>query len=365
MKIGLVRRGFSPTGGAEAYLKRLGRALVDAGHRPRLYCTREWPAAEWPHGPVTTLAHGGPLAFAHELQERACPEEVLFSLERVLACDCYRAGDGIHAGWLELRRPHEPSWRHQLRRFNRKHTETVRLEQSLLGQRRALHVIANSELVKRQIVDAYAYPADQVTVVYNGLPDFHFQKRPGTRRELRNRWNIRENELALLFAGSGWFRKGLRYAIRALQQLKDPRVRLLVAGAGRKPRFAPPQVRFLGAVTEMESLYRAADLFVLPTIYDPFSNACLEALSFGLPVVTTAANGVAEVMQPGVHGEVVTNAADVPRLASALAAWLDPARREQAEAACIALARNFSMDRNLQQTLSVLQRVQPPAMRPP
>jgi UDP-glucose:(heptosyl)LPS alpha-1,3-glucosyltransferase len=362
MKIGLVRRGFSPTGGAEAYLKRLGRALVDAGHQPRLYCTREWPAAEWSFGPVMTIAHASPLAFAQELQQRACPGEVLFSLERVLCCDCYRAGDGIHAGWLELRRQHEPAWRHQLRFLNRKHPETLRLEQSLLGQRRTRHVIANSHLVKRQIVDAFAYPPDQITVVYSGLPDLNFQKRPGTRRELRNRWNIRENELASLFAGSGWFRKGLRYAIQALQQLKDARVRLLVAGEGPKPRFAPPQVRFLGAVTEMDSLYRAADLFVLPTIYDPFSNACLEALSFGLPVVTTAANGVAEVMQPGVHGEVVTHAADVPGLTVALGKWLDPTRREHAEAACMTLARNFSMDRNLQETMAVLQKMQQPVM---
>ena len=139
--------------------------------------------------------------------------------------------------------------------------------------------------------------------------------------------------------------------------IKDPRVRLLVAGEGRKPWPVPSNVRFLGPVTDMSPLYGAADMFLLPTIYDPFSNACLEAVSFGLPVITTGANGFAEIMRPGTHGEVIADAKNVPALRAAIEKWLDPRLRDGAREACIELACRHLMHNNLQQTLSVLQRL--------
>ena len=68
MKIGLVRRGFSRTGGAESYLKRLGRALTDAGHQAKLYSTPDWPQAEWPYGPLIRSDASSPLRFAKAVQ---------------------------------------------------------------------------------------------------------------------------------------------------------------------------------------------------------------------------------------------------------------------------------------------------------
>ena len=68
---------------------------------------------------------------------------------------------------------------------------------------------------------------------------------------------------------------------------------------------------------ELSALFSAADVFTLPTIYDPFSNACLEASRRGLPVVTTTANGFSEILKPGLHGEIV-EPGDVNALAGAL-----------------------------------------------
>src|SRR5580704_4192758 len=55
LKIGFVRRGYSPSGGAEAYLKRLARGVVDLGHEARLFTTNDWPPNEWPFGEVNHL----------------------------------------------------------------------------------------------------------------------------------------------------------------------------------------------------------------------------------------------------------------------------------------------------------------------
>lgn len=355
MNISLVRRGFSRTGGAESYLRRLGRALADRGHKATLYSTQEWPQADWPYGKLIRLKASTPMRFAQMLQESLRSDEIVFSLDRVLKCDCYRAGDGVHKIWLERRAQSEPAWFHFL---NRKHREILELERALLQHGGAKQVIANSHLVKKEIVSEFGYRDDKIAVIYNGLSDANFKRKPGTRAELRRDWGLRESEIAVLFAGSGWSRKGLRYLLKAIKKIKNANLRLLVAGTGKKPISSSARVRFLGPVADMPSLYAAADLFVLPTLYDPFSNACLEALSFGTPVITTMVNGFSEIIESGVHGQIISRGDDVVALQKAIESWIEPDRRNGASQKCIELARAYSMDRNVEQTMRVLEGIQ-------
>ena len=112
MTICFARRGYSASGGAEAYLKRLAQGIVDLGHEARLFSTSDWPKAEWPFGEITQLSARSTIGFANEL-EKLRPEAscaVLMSLERVLHCDVYRAGDGVHQAWLERRKKFETPW---------------------------------------------------------------------------------------------------------------------------------------------------------------------------------------------------------------------------------------------------------------
>jgi UDP-glucose:(heptosyl)LPS alpha-1,3-glucosyltransferase len=357
MKIGLVRRGFSRTGGAESYLRRLGRALTDSGHQVSLYSTQDWPSAEWSYGPLIRFSAPTPLRFAKAVQDSRQPDEILFSLDRIMRCDCYRAGDGVHKLWLQRRVAHEAAWRAFFRFTNHKHAELLELERTLFANGNARHVIANSRMVQKEIVDAFAYPEDKITVIYNGLPDAEFKRKPRSRAEVRREWDLREDDVGLLFAGSGWDRKGLKYAIRALGRTSSRKVRLLVAGSGKKPFYRATNVHFLGPVRDMQSLFLAVDMFVLPTVYDPFSNACLEALSHGLPVITTATNGFSEIIVAGVHGEVINRADDVGALHQAIEKWLDPNRRESAREQCTQIARGYTMNRNVEQTLSVLEKL--------
>ncbi len=68
LTIGFVRRGYSATGGAEAYLQRLARGVVDLSHEVRLITTREWPASAWPFGEIRQLHARSATAFADELE---------------------------------------------------------------------------------------------------------------------------------------------------------------------------------------------------------------------------------------------------------------------------------------------------------
>jgi UDP-glucose:(heptosyl)LPS alpha-1,3-glucosyltransferase len=174
------------------------------------------------------------------------------------------------------------------------------------------------------------------------------------RTSARAGLGLNDDDVAVLFVGSGWERKGLRFAINAVEATGDARLRLIVAGRGNEARYRSPAAKFIGVATDLPALYAAGDLFLLPTIYDPFSNASLEALAAGLPVITTAANGFSELMRSDVDGSVVKAADDVPALTAALRHWSDRPVREESRAQRLELARHYDISVNVARTLEIL-----------
>ena len=367
LRIAFVRRGYARSGGAEAYLKRLADGVVKAGHEVQLLATNEWPEEQWPFGSIKRLGATTVIGFADEL-EQVRPQlqcDVLFSLERVWSCDVYRAGDGVHRAWLARRRKFEIPLKQFVRGTSRKHRDLLQLEESLFEKRKAGWVIATSQMVVNEITDFYHYSPDNIDVVRNGIPLDKFRFDPGLRERSRAELKLKQDQIALLFAGSGWERKGLLFAIEAMALCKNPKMRLLVAGRGEAGRYKTTRLRFwrenpvqfLGEVPDLMPVYAAADIFILPTIYDPFSNACLEALASGLPVITTRSNGFSEILQDSVHGSIVENSSNLLGLRDAIRYWLDPSRRDAARLANIERASKFDISKNVLQTLEVLTRV--------
>jgi UDP-glucose:(heptosyl)LPS alpha-1,3-glucosyltransferase len=348
LTIGFVRRGYS-SGGAEAYLKRLAAGVAAAGHRVALFTAVDWPASEWNFGPIVHLKAKSAIAFADELEKISREHcDVLLSLERVWRCDVYRAGDGVHRAWLQRRNEIAGPLQKLSRFFNRKHSAALDLEESLFANRRAGRVIANSKMVKDEIVQFYGYPADRIDIVYNGVPLELFRDKPEPATS--------QKEIVVLFAGSGWKRKGLRFAIDAVEA-QGGKMKLLVAGRGEPEKFSASHTQFLGIVPDMPSLYRAADIFLLPTLYDPFSNACLEALAAGLPVITTKANGFSEIIENNRHGTTVDQPRNVASISEALKFWSDPARRAEAQVANRQLAAQFDISANVAKTLRIVTQI--------
>jgi len=354
MKIGLVRRGYARTGGAEAYLRRFAEGAVAAGHSIVLF-TEQWPRAEWPFEHVQ-ITSNSPRSFADAMvairPRTAC--DFLFSFERIRTCDCYRAGDGVHAAWLEQRARFEPAWKGWFRRFSPKHREFLTLEKELFGPRGARGVIANSQFVREEIVRHFQYPAEQIHVVHNGVPPISVPTE--TRETTRASLGLKHDDFAVLFAGSGWSRKGLPFALEAMNAAGLDHATLLIAGRGNRNAMpACKQARYLGPVKDMPPLLAAADAFILPTIYDPFSNACLEAMAAGLPVITTAHNGFSEIIESGIEGEVLAEPNDIPALAAALQRWSEPSKRAFARIRLEILSTRFTIAENVRQTLAAIQ----------
>ena len=356
LAIAFVRRGYSHSGGAEAYLKRLALGVREAGHDVHLVTTNDWPHTEWPFGNLHRLHYQSAIAFANELKQMRprIPCDVLMSLERVWDCHVYRAGDGVHRAWLNRRRKFEVPLQRFIRRLNHKHRDILQLEEALFTNGGAARVIVNSHMVKSEIVDLYHYPADKIDIVQNGVPLEGFRFDAELREKSRTDLKLKPDQIALLFAGSGWERKGLLFAIEAMQLCKNRNMRLLVAGRGNQRSYKSKRVQFLGEVLDLVRIYAAADIFILPTIYDPFSNACLEALACGLPVITTRANGFSEIIEDGVHGSIVDFANDLVGLRDAIQLWSDAARRATVRPTNIQCAAQFDISRNVARTLEIL-----------
>ena len=358
MRVALARRGYSATGGAERYLLRFANGLATRGHQPVLLTGDAWPNDAWPHGAIRRFPGHSPRSFADAVHDSrstiGC--DTLFSLERLWACDTYRAGDGVHTAWLERRARLEPWWKSAFRRLQPKHRALQALESALFSGG-AGRIVVNSKLVAREIQHHFQTPESKIHLVYNGydLPAHESTEDPGHGRvRTRKLLGIPDHATLLLFTGSGWERKGLRFAIEALHALDDNHIHLLVAGSGKMHgHLRHPRAHYPGPVMDMAPLLAAADLFVLPTLYDPFSNACLEAARHGLPVITTTANGFSELIENDVHGTVI-EAADATALADAIDHWSSDGRAARARNACAANAAPFTIDANVQATLDIL-----------
>jgi UDP-glucose:(heptosyl)LPS alpha-1,3-glucosyltransferase len=353
MKLALIRRQFSAMGGAELYLQRLLGGLAGAGHEVHLYA-EAWDAA--PAGvqvhaqQVTGSRAARPRAFAEAVRQAVArePFDCIFSLERTLRQDVYRAGDGLHRMWLRRRRQFAPWWRKPLVGWGAFHRSMQALETQTFDPGNTSHIIVNSEMVRREILEHFQFPAGRIHLVRNGVDVTRLQT--GRRAETRARFGIKEGEFLLLFVGSGWERKGLRYLLAALRQLPAENLKLLIVGKGAKPSLPPGNAIFAGTMNDVENAYAAADLFTFLPIYEPSANVCFEALAAGLPVVTTALNGAAELVRERVNGSVVSSPADIGAVVEAIRYWRSRAERRPALD-----TPALSLERNVAETVAVLE----------
>jgi glycosyltransferase involved in cell wall biosynthesis len=262
----------------------------------------------------------------------------------------------VHRAWL--RSPYHP-WRlaRTPRSFYARVFSELNLHLERGAFRRAGAIVAVSERVRRDLIAAGVPPA-RITTIGNGVDAGEFH--PGLAR--RDRFGLPAGVPLALFAGDlKTPRKNLDTVLRALPGV--PGLHLAVAGrhAGTPwPAMAhalgvADRVHFLGFQTDMPALMRAADLFVLPSRYEPFGLVFLEALASGLPVVTAANAGGAELVTPAA-GVVLADCDDATALAVALRGLLaDPGRRRAMAAAARGLALAHSWPAMAGRYLDLLQ----------
>ena len=358
MKILFARRGFSPSGGAEKYLSRLAAALVKAGHEVSLATSIRWPSESWNHGALHLIDGTTPWQFSEALGQLKNNLELncVFSLERVVGADIYRVGDGLHKVWLSRLKRHSHWASSFLRESSSKHRELLKLERSIFTDHSKTKFIANSRMVADEIVTHYKVSQERITVIPNGYdkPLTDSSQWAKTRSKARLDLGVGSHECLLLFVGSGWKRKGAYRVIQSMKRLSGRRIKLVLAGKGRPNVMSSPNVSYLGQVQDVSRLYAAADIFILPTLYDPFSNACVEASCHGLPVITSAYNGFSDHIVPGLTGSILNDPTSVEDIAMAIIYWEDSVKRKHARSELAARTEQWSVRRNMESTLKVI-----------
>ena len=360
------------SGLAAGYRQRTsdGRLLLGLG-QPRV------PAAFWPLTPLWRLAHG-----ARQLWGRG-QVDAIFSPAALLTCACLLAGPrapviycpgGTVAGSYRYDLPPEPvrGLRGLLRSASTMAWQLRMAEHWALA--RSAGVIAVSARVKAQMLALRQGLERRIRIIYNGGDHQRLDPAP-YEREAKRPGTLTAVTVARLHPI-----KNIEHLIRAWSLVRWPHRRLWIVGDGiqMEPLRAlsaclglMDSVHFLGARQDVRGLLDAADVFVLPSLYEACPLALLEAMAAGLPGITLASvPGISDVAASGelnidgVTGFVVDprDPADMARRLDQLAADGD-LRRRLGQAAAQRVARQFTWAQTAHDYLAFARQLSSPPER--
>ena len=144
-------------------------------------------------------------------------------------------------------------------------------------------------------------------------------------KNIRETFRIPPDSCLLLFAGA-MGRKGLSFLLMSLKLLKEENIFLIIAGRGDIKYYQREAeslgvdnlIRFAGQRGDIHKFYASADIFVLPTLYEPFGMVVTEAMASGLPVVVSRQAGASELITDGEDGVLIDNPSDHEEIARRL-----------------------------------------------
>ena len=379
MRIALViRRYHAHGGGAERWTDRHARRLMARGHEVHLV------AESFGAPPNDAILHpveissthpwwrpaGSRLQFARQAEKvvQRLPVDVVHDMGDGWCGDLFMPHHGTRRGGFRQNARLTPALERPLRRLAHRwaprYREFDKLESRQYAPAPGKRFVALSRMVREDMCDLYDVPARSIDVVYNGIDVEAYSpaRTVSERQACRDQFGLPAAVTYLIVAHN--FRlKGLAPLISAFSETArwGEKVLLVVVGAGKPDRYrrlarsldCEHSVRFLGNVRDPRAVYRACDVYVQPTYYDPCSLVALEALACGLPVITTRFNGAGELLRTEREGMVLDEPDDLPALTGALERYLDEGVRREAAQAARALAETRSLDRNLDDLMAL------------
>jgi alpha-maltose-1-phosphate synthase len=211
--------------------------------------------------------------------------------------------------------PHRP-WKAE--QLGTAYNATVWIERT--AYQNADGVIAVSEAMKEDVQTLYGVDPERVRVIHNGIDLDEYRPRPDA--DTLRRLAVDPEVPFILFVGRITRQKGILHLVRAIRHLEGEVQVVLCAGAPDTPeigaemaalveeakREAPGRVVWIAEMLPKDqviSLYTHADVFVCPSVYEPFGIINLEAMACETPVVASAVGGIPEIVVPGETGLLV------------------------------------------------------------
>ena len=245
----------------------------------------------------------------HEIQKAAY--DLVHSHDRIFRMDLFTMHGIPHETWVRRMR------NKRLSLFDR---GMIWVEKRGLTGSPAPTVLPVSTLVRDELQKTYPVLGKQIQVIHPGvsLERFSEMDNPGCRQEIRNRHGIHKKDLVILFVGMNFEIKRLGLLIEAISRVSQggghrSEVKLLVVGKGKETAYGSmareygvaDRVIFAGVTREVEKYYAAGDIFAMPSVYDTFGMAVLEAMAAGLPVIISQTVGARDLVNDGVEGFVL------------------------------------------------------------
>ena len=336
-----IRANKTKFGGAEVYLSRLSASLEEKGIAHRSI-----------HSNLPKFLPSWLRIILFNLQVCLTKgDKFYFSLDRISCPDVYRAGDGVHKVFLKIEKKSKINPLHPIYLF---------LERRCFNK--AKHIVANSHMIRNEIMDMYNIRPDKISVVYNGIQNKKVE-RDNSFKKLSQEFPIRESSKILLYVGSGFKRKGVSEFLKIFSMLQTNNTRAFIVGGEKdmatyqelsKELMVDDKVFFTGPREDVDDFYSISHVFILPTHYEPFSNVVLEAMNFKNVVFTTRQNGASEIL----HDNFIMNDPNDLSIVTKIDSLLQHEDLLQEEAARNRkLSQQFSIQKNLLNTLDVIHKV--------
>ncbi|MBI1373859.1 MAG: glycosyltransferase [Phycisphaera sp.] len=270
-------------------------------------------------------------------------------------------------------------------------------ERATLNSPRVKRFAAVSRYVADQLVHDYTVPFRRIAVIPNAAEVHRFDgaERAARRTHTRHTLGLHDDDVVFFFAAMNPGLKGLPFLLRSLAALRErrgdkagePGAKLIVAGSldlgsqrAAKRLGVRDVVTFTGPTSEIDTLYAASDVTVLPTWYDPSSKVVLESLLHGVPAISTLYNGAsqwifsptgeadipspfgsssaAQLVGPAqMAGRVIDSPSNVEAMTEAMAQLCDAEERAACAEATAGLESRISMDAHVDQLEALLKEV--------
>jgi len=348
----IIRLHHLSIGGAESYLSRLYDSLTLKGFKCKILSSSNKKELK---SPIFISSFLRPLFFSKKVCTLNKEGSVFFSLERISCADIYRAGDGVHKEWLRIKRENYGFFKKLFSYLKPLDYVVLGLEKECF--RNSKKIIANSHLVKNEILKNYNLAPEKIAVIHNGFMPEPFCKKT-SKRELLDKEGIAADKKIILFVGNGFFRKGLERFIDILYLLKLDYSAIIIGKDRRSNHYKAKaeglkNIHFLGERRDVDIFYKASDIFLFPTLYEPFSNACLEAANYENVVFTTDKNGFNEVVED--RRFLIEDNLKTASMIDALLSDEDMLSAEQIKFANI--AKKCSLESNIKKTIEVIESI--------
>ena len=180
-------------------------------------------------------------------------------------------------------------------------------------------IIAVSDFTRRELLQYYKVKEAKIRVIHNGV-DIHKFKPTDEKKKVKKELGFNPDDIAILSVGRLYARKGLFTLIESIPKVvqKHRNAKFIISGKGQSNELkklvrhaielgVKDNIVFTGYFPDakLPKLYQAADIFAFSTFYENLPFAVLEALSSGLPTVTTNVGGIPEMIEDGKNGFLV------------------------------------------------------------